>query len=253
MSGRYHLDPARMPLMPPGKGDKSCAYKVLSGCSWLTGTDKAVGAYLVDCCNHETGACFPSQQKIADRIGASSRSVERSIKKLCSPVGQAPALFEKVQDAVNSRSNAYAINWEAFRELEKMHFKPVRANRFRSEVTEHPTEMSGDTRQECRSKPDKTVGQTQSINPEKEPIRGLKPVSGLVGAVMGRINEDQHNKAKKAIYKRFCDRGEPQRKWLSSMWSSDEFHEAAAMEARKPNAGYRHMLSVYNAQFLGSG
>ena len=45
-------------------------------------TAKLIGAYLIECVNFDTGRCFPSHETIADHIGSSVRTVERTIPRL---------------------------------------------------------------------------------------------------------------------------------------------------------------------------
>ena len=48
----------------------------------MNGTAKLITGYLVDCLNFETGLCFPSHETIADEIGKSARTVERTIPRI---------------------------------------------------------------------------------------------------------------------------------------------------------------------------
>ncbi len=48
----------------------------------MNGTAKLITDYLVDCPNFEKGRCFPSHETIADEIGVSVRTVERTIPRI---------------------------------------------------------------------------------------------------------------------------------------------------------------------------
>lgn len=50
--------------------------------SRMRGQAKAIASYILDCLNCDTGRCDPSHQTIADELGISLRTVERTVPKI---------------------------------------------------------------------------------------------------------------------------------------------------------------------------
>ncbi|MBO9168340.1 hypothetical protein [Rhizobium sp. L245/93] len=50
--------------------------------SRMRGHAKEIASYILDCLNFDTGRCDPSQQTIADELGISLRTVERTVSKI---------------------------------------------------------------------------------------------------------------------------------------------------------------------------
>jgi hypothetical protein len=89
--------------------DTLVALKILSLSDNLSGTDKRVGAVLIEHFNRKTGQCDPSLETIAGLIGVDRRTVVRSVNRLVKS-----GLFRKIRHGGKFHRNSYEPMWIVF-------------------------------------------------------------------------------------------------------------------------------------------
>lgn len=137
--------------MFPAKGDTTIAFKTTALADFLSATDKAVAAAILDHFNRKTGQCDPSLDRISKLLGVHERTVIRSTKRLVKF-----GLFDKRRHGGKSHRNSYAPNWKKFRELENAW------NRRRQSISRNG--LSALPCQNSHLAPDQPVTQTYTTN-----------------------------------------------------------------------------------------
>jgi Helix-turn-helix domain len=99
--------------MPFQKNDILLAFKVIGLSDQLNGTEKQVGAALIDSYNRQTGRCDPSLETMSVWLGKSRRTIIRAIDRIVRL-----KFFRKVRHGGNNHCNSYAPQWEFFRAVE---------------------------------------------------------------------------------------------------------------------------------------
>jgi hypothetical protein len=106
--------------------DTLVALKILSLSDNLSGTDKRVGAVLIEHFNRKTGQCDPSLDTIADLIGVDRRTVVRSVNRLVKS-----ELFRKIRHGGKFHRNSYEPMWVVFHQRDDTWCERRRARRAR--------------------------------------------------------------------------------------------------------------------------
>jgi DNA-binding MarR family transcriptional regulator len=95
--------------MRTGPSDTFIAHKALNLSEDLSGTEKRVGAAIIDHFNRKTGQCDPSLDSIAKLLGVSRRTVIRAIGALVQK-----GYFHKTRHGGKFHRNSYLPIWSRF-------------------------------------------------------------------------------------------------------------------------------------------
>jgi hypothetical protein len=136
---RARMSRIEMRIQP---NDILLAFKAIALSEKLNGTEKQVGAFLVDSFNRRTGQCDPSVDTQAVLSTKSRRTMFRAIDRLVRL-----RFFRRIRHGGKHNRNSYQPNWEHFRGLERAYKERRRqhANRY---VTQN---LSPSGCQECHS------------------------------------------------------------------------------------------------------
>jgi hypothetical protein len=155
--------------MQIGPSDTFIANKAISLSEDLTGTEKRVGATLIDHYNRKTGQCDPALNSMSRLLGVSRRTIIRAVGTLVQK-----GYFRKTRHGGKFHRNSYEPIWSRFRANErKWNDLRTAARRFKA------AEMSPLQGRGCHLDGDADGTQTYSNNTLKQNLPAGRPANQI--------------------------------------------------------------------------